>query len=159
MEVIENKIKDDNNVNITKQLDIRELVDSLQVKVYATGKYIGRNFNKTLFITMDYDITRPVNMFMSYKGKSLTGAFLYLKSKDFIKGETKLNKQSFDSDVILKLNIENNRTVSLTQVGTGKNKSLLTTKELFSPFKNAALNKFSRIIDGKGHALETIYFL
>lgn len=156
MEAIENKIKNDNNVNITKQLDIRELVDYLQVKVYATGKYIGRNFNKTLFITMDYDITRPVNMFMSYKGKKLISAFLYLKSRDFIKGETKLNKKEFKSDVIIKLNVENNRTVSLTQIGTKKNKSLLTTKELFSTGKNPALNKFSRVIDGKGHALEMV---
>ena len=156
MEVIENKIKDNNNVNITKQLDIRELVDYLQVKVYATGKYIGRSFNKTLFITMDYDVTRPVNVYMTYKGKNLIGAFLYLKSKDFTKGETKLNKKSFESDVIIKLNVENNKTVSLTQIGVGKNKSLLTTKELFSSGKISALNKFSRVIDDKGHALEMV---
>jgi len=156
MEVIENKIKNKKSVNLTKQLDIRELVDSLQVKVYATGKYIGRNFNKTLFITMDYDVSRPVNMYMTYKGKHLIEAFLYLKSSDFSKGEIKLSKQSFESDVIIKLNVENNRTVSLTQVGSKNNKSLLTTREIFSVGKNSALNRFSRVLDKKGHALEMV---
>ena len=156
MEAIENKVKNKEIVKITKQLDLRELVDIFQVKVYATGKYIGRNFNKTLFITMDYDVSRPVNMYMSYKGKHLIEAFLYLKSSDFNKGEIKLSKQSFESDVIIKLNVENNKTASLTQVGKTATNPLLTTTEIFSIGKTAALNRFSRVIDKKGHALEMV---
>ena len=96
---------------------------------------------------MDYDVSRPVQLYLKYKGKSLIEGFLYFKKEDFKLGEFKPDKTSFTSDFILRLNKENNRTLSLKQVGSSKQKSLLTTKELFSTTKTPALNRLKLVTE------------
>jgi len=134
------------SVNYSKQIDLRSVMETLQIKVYATGNYGKRNLNKNIFITMDYDVSRPVQLYLKYKGKSLIEGFLYFKKEDFKLGEFKPDRTSFTSDFILRLNKENNRTLSLKQVGNSKQKSLLTTKELFSTTKTPALNRLNRVL-------------
>ena len=63
MDTIENKIKNTNDVvRYSKNVDIRQVADSLQVKVYATGTALGKKYNKSQFITMDYDVSMPVQL-------------------------------------------------------------------------------------------------
>ena len=67
------------SVNYSKQIDLRSVMETLQIKVYATGNYGRRNFDKDVFITMDYDVSRPVQLYLKYKGKNLIEGFLYFK--------------------------------------------------------------------------------
>ena len=154
MDSIEKNIKTEETVRYSKLIDLRQVTDSLQVKVYATGTQYGKKLSKTLFITMDYDISIPVQLYLIYKGKNLIEGFLYFKSEDFKMGENKLNKTKFSSDFILRLNRENNRTMSLKQVGSKRDKSLLSTKEIFLPGDIAALQVFSPPRNGKVHQIE-----
>ena len=147
----------ENLVNYSKQIDLRNVMETLQVKVYATGKYGRRDYDKDIFITMDYDISRPVQLYLKYKGKNLIEAFLYFRKEDFKLGEFKPDKTPFISDFVLRLTRENNRTLSLKQVGNINNKSLLTTKELYSTNRTPALNRLNRIItDDVTHELEMV---
>tara|TARA_R110000824_G_scaffold75277_3_gene191144 strand:- start:1221 stop:4826 length:3606 start_codon:yes stop_codon:yes gene_type:complete len=156
MDGIEKNIKNTEVVRYTKKIDLRELMERLQVKVYGTGTWMGAKLNKSQFITMDYDVNKPVLLYLTYNGKNLVDGYLYFKSEDFIRGQLKLNKKSFLSDFIIRLNKESNRTLSLRQVGTRLNKSLLTTKEIFSVTQRPALQLFSSPIDRKKHAIEMV---
>ena len=53
MDSIEKNIKTEETVRYSKLIDLRQVTDSLQVKVYATGTQYGKKLSKTLFITMD----------------------------------------------------------------------------------------------------------
>ena len=157
MDAVEKNIKNvDKIVRYSKNIDLRQLTDTLQVKVYATGLHFGKKFNKTLFITMDYDVSKPAQLYLIYKGKNLVDSFLYFKSEDFKTSENKFTKLPVNSDFILRLNRENSRTLSLKQVGKGKNKSLLSTKEIFSTGKEAALRSFSPPKNGKNHQIQMV---
>ena len=157
MDAIEKNVKNSKDVvRYTKNIDLRQVMDSLQVKVYATGNVSGRRYNKSQFITMDYDVNIPVQMYQIYQGKKILEAFLYFKKENFKLGEFKINKKEFLSDFIIRLNVENDRTLSLKQVGDKTNKSLLSTKEIYSVNEKAALNKFSRPIQGKTHQIEML---
>tara|TARA_R110000744_G_scaffold114465_1_gene214069 strand:- start:13403 stop:17050 length:3648 start_codon:yes stop_codon:yes gene_type:complete len=157
MDSVEKNIKNTGKlVKYSKLIDLRQVTDSLQVKVYATGSQYGKKFNKTLFITMDYDVSIPVQLYIIYKGKNLVEGFLYFKSEDFKMGENKLNKKDFSSDFILRLHRETNRTLSLKQVGTKRDKSLLSTQEIFLPGQTAALQVFSPPKNGKSHQIEML---
>jgi len=145
------------NVNYSKQIDLRSVMETLQVKVYATGNYGKRTLDKNVFITMDYDVSRPVQLYLKYKGKNLIEGFLYFRKEDFKLGEFKLSNTPFISDFVLRLNKENNRTLSIKQVGNTKQKSLLTTKEMFSTTKTPALNRLNRVlIKDITHELEMV---
>ena len=145
------------NVNYSKQIDLRSVMETLQVKVYATGNYGKRTLDKNVFITMDYDVSRPVQLYLKYKGKNLIEGFLYFRKEDFKLGEFKLSNTPFISDFVLRLNKENNRTLSIKQVGNTKQKSLLTTKEIFSTTKTPALNRLNRVlIKDITHELEMV---
>ena len=157
MDSVEKNIKNTNeDVRYSKLIDLRQVTDSLQVKVYVTGSQFGKKFNKTLFITMDYDVSIPVQLYITYKGKELVEGFLYFKSEDFKIGENKLNKSEFSSDFILRLHKENNRALSLKQVGLKRDKSLLSTQEIFLPGQTAALQAFSPPKNGKSHQIEML---
>tara|TARA_R110001592_G_scaffold24389_7_gene94160 strand:+ start:7289 stop:10936 length:3648 start_codon:yes stop_codon:yes gene_type:complete len=157
MDAIEKNIKNTNDVvRYSKNVDIRQVADSLQVKVYATGLALGKKYNKSQFITMDYDVSMPVQLYEVYSGKDILEAFLYFKKENFKLGEFKPNKTPFLSDFIIRLNIENNRTLSLKQVGSKREKSLLTTKEFYLVGKESALNKFSRPKQGKTNKIEMV---
>ena len=157
MDAIEKNIKNTNDVvRYSKNVDIRQVADSLQVKVYATGLALGKKYNKSQFITMDYDVSMPVQLYEVYSGKDILEAFLYFKKENFKLGEFKVNKTPFLSDFIIRLNIENNRTLSLKQIGNKREKSLLTTKEFYLVGKESALNKFSRPKQGKTNKIEMV---
>ena len=150
MDAIEKNIKNSNDVvRYSKDVDIRQVADSLQVKVYATGTALGKKYNNSQFITMDYDVSMPVQLYEIYNGKDILEAYLYFKQENFKLGEFKVNRTPFKSDFIIRLNIENNRTLSLKQIGKGREKSLLTTKEFYVVGKESALNRFSRPRGGK----------
>ena len=68
----------------------------------------------------------------------------------------KINKIPFTSDFIIRLTRENNRALSLKQVGDKNNKSLLSTKEIYSIGNNGALKRFSTPINGKKHQIEML---
>ena len=71
MDAIEKNVKNSKDVvRYTKNIDLRQVMDSLQVKVYATGNVSGRRYNKSQFITMDYDVNIPVQMYQIYQGTS-----------------------------------------------------------------------------------------
>jgi len=70
-------------VNYSKQIDLRSVMETLQVKVYATGNYGRQSYDRDVFITMDYDITKPVQLYLKYKGRNLIEGFLYFKKEDF----------------------------------------------------------------------------
>jgi len=157
MDIIEKNVKNTSDVvRYTKNIDLRQVMDTLQVKVYATGNVSGRRYNKSQFITMDYDVNIPVQMYQIYQGKKIIEAFLYFKKENFKFGEFKINKKPFLSDFIIRLNIENDRTLSLKQVGDKTNKSLLSTKEIYSIGEIPALNKFGRPRQGKTHQIEML---
>ena len=157
MDGVEKNIKNNSDiVKYSKLIDLRQVTDTLQVKVYVTGNQYGKKFNKTLYVTMDYDVSMPVQLYLSYKGKNLIEGFLYFKSEHFKMGENKLNKKEFSSDFILRLHRENNRTLSLRQVGNKTNKSLLSTREIFLPGETAALQAFSPPLNGKTHQVEML---
>ena len=112
MDSVEKNIKNVNEVvKYSKNVDLRQITETLQVKVYATGLQFGKKLNKTLYITMDYDVSKPVQLYI---------------------------------------------TLSLKQVGVGMDKSLLSTKEIFSPGKEAALRSFSPPKNGKNHQIEML---
>ena len=51
MDAIEKNVKNSKDVvRYTKNIDLRQVMDSLQVKVYATGNVSGRRYNKSQFI-------------------------------------------------------------------------------------------------------------
>jgi hypothetical protein len=157
MDAIEKNIKNSNDVvRYSKDVDIRQVADSLQVKVYATGTALGKKYNNSQFITMDYDVSMPVQLYEIYNGKDILEAYLYFKQENFKLGEFKVNRTPFKSDFIIRLNIENNRTLSLKQIGKGREKSLLTTKEFYVVGKESALNRFSRPRGGKTHQIEMV---
>tara|TARA_R110000824_G_scaffold43217_4_gene126726 strand:+ start:8338 stop:11970 length:3633 start_codon:yes stop_codon:yes gene_type:complete len=157
MDNIEKNIKGAEKViKFSKYIDFRQVADTLQVKVYATGKLVRRSFKKTLAFTMDYDVSMPVQLYLAYKGKHLVEGFLYFESKDFKVGEDKFNKTPFESDFIIRLTRENNRTLSLQQVGGKHIKSLLSTKEIFSTGNEGALQRFSPPKNGKKHQIEMV---
>ncbi len=157
MDTIEKNIKNSKDVvRYTKNIDLRQVMDSLQVKVYATGTVSGRKYNKSQFITMDYDVNSPVQMYQIYQGKKILEAFLYFKKENFKLGEYKLTKKPFLSDFIIRLNIENDRTLSLKQIGNKIHKSLLSTSEIYSPNEKSALHKFNRPREGKIHQIEML---
>ena len=157
MDSIEKNIKSTEKVvRYSKYIDLRQVTDSLQVKVYATGVQARKSFKKTLTFTMDYDISMPVQLYLIYKGKNLLEGFLYFEAKHFKVGENKINKTPFSSDFIIRLTRENNRALSLKQVGTKDNKSLLSTKEIFSTGNEGALKRFSPPKNGKKHQLEMV---
>ena len=70
MDSIEKNIKSTEKVvRYSKYIDFRQVADTLQVKVYATGIQARKRFKKTLTFTMDYDISMPVQLYLIYKGK------------------------------------------------------------------------------------------
>ena len=72
MDTVEKNIKNVNEVvKYSKNVDLRQITETLQVKVYATGLQFGKKLNKTLFITMDYDVSKPVQLYISYKENSV----------------------------------------------------------------------------------------
>ena len=76
MDNIEKNIKGAEKViKFSKYIDFRQVADTLQVKVYATGKLVRRSFKKTLAFTMDYDVSMPVQLYLAYKGKHLVEGF------------------------------------------------------------------------------------
>lgn len=157
MDSVEKNIKStDKVVKYSKYIDFRQVTDTLQVKVYASGKQFGKSYKKTLMFTMDYDVSMPVQLYLVYKGRNLLEGFLYFESKYFKVGENKINKLPFTSDFIIRLTRENNRALSLKQVGSKNNKSLLATKEIFSPGNESALNRFSPPKNGKKHQVEML---
>jgi hypothetical protein len=133
-------------VNYSKQIDLRSVMETLQVKVYATGNYGRQSYDRDVFITMDYDISKPVQLYLKYKGRNLIEGFLYFKKEDFKLGEFKPDKTPFLSDFVLRLTKESNRTLSLKQIGSKNQKSLLTTRELYSTTRTPALNRLNRVL-------------
>ncbi len=63
MDGVEKNIKNNSDiVKYSKLIDLRQVTDTLQVKVYVTGNQYGKKFNKTLYIAMDYDVSMPIQL-------------------------------------------------------------------------------------------------